>query len=163
MPIFFIVNLFSFQDSIGKETWKGFRANPVPKYLKSRANNREKNNSPGKKNPQEQKKKAISNVDMKKLTNAAQIWKKKPFEPSHPKRPPVAMKPPNLYTAARAAERQRFDELMREKERQREEKRKIVLSFSFYDLRTLMHFILVTWLLHFLSRLYIDIKYAENN
>lgn len=112
-----------------------FRANPIPKFLKSRpvtihnhentnhGNNNNDNqgnlcNNPG-------KKAGTSNMSTKKST---ELWKKSPFVPSLSRKKLERPRTPPLKTASRAQQRKRFDEGIKEKEKQREKIRQMEIA-----------------------------------
>ncbi|XP_043279427.1 uncharacterized protein mei-38 [Venturia canescens] len=106
------------RDSSGRELRKGFRATPLPKFLKIREKVSTRVNTCS--NP----KGANKNNDVNKMTSATDVCKKKVFQPVPVKRAPIVPRAPNLMTAARAKERQRFEEEMKKKELERQELRK---------------------------------------
>lgn len=106
-----------------EKDYKVFRANPLPRYLKSRTANKENKNENVIKNQTEKSQKTDNlNKATKKKT---EVWKKPPFKPCLIRKNIEYSNPPVLHTTIRAQERKRFDEAIQEKEKQRERMRQI--------------------------------------
>ena len=116
---------------------KVFRANPVPKCLKVRSvphnTNKHKSNENRTKDRND---KIESNANEKgQRTNSSEnpikknteVWKKPPFVPSFTKKSSVPPKTPPLHSALRAKERKLFDNIIKEREMQREQARQMEL------------------------------------
>ncbi|XP_034174074.2 uncharacterized protein LOC117601454 [Osmia lignaria lignaria] len=112
---------------------KVFRANPLPKYLKSRPQNNNNNNNNndikhGKVNSnteEKDKKKSSAVMNMKKNTDVC----KKLLDVPHIARKNLEKpKIPHLQTAIRAQLRKRFDDIIREKERQNEQLKQMEIA-----------------------------------
>lgn len=113
-----------------------FRANPVPKFLKARPVRTNKhNNNDNSTSDRNDKIKSTAN-EKAQSTNSpakpkkknAEIWKKPPFMPALTKRSSERPKAPSLHTASRAEERKRFDDIIKEREAQREQARQMELA-----------------------------------
>ena len=113
-----------------------FRANPVPKFLKARSvrTNKHNNNDNSAsdrndkiKSNANEKAQSINSPGKPKKKNA-EIWKKPPFMPALTKRSSERPKAPSLHTASRAEERKRFDDIIKERETQREQARQMELA-----------------------------------
>ena len=113
-----------------------FRANPVPKYLKARPvrTNKHNNNDNGTSDKNDKIKSNANdkaqgtNSSGKSIKKNAEIWKKPPFMPALTKRSSERPKAPSLHTASRAEERKRFDDIIKERETQREQARQMELA-----------------------------------
>nr|XP_012135073.1 PREDICTED: targeting protein for Xklp2-like [Megachile rotundata] len=105
---------------------KIFRANPVPKFLKARLvhnnNNNDKNEQKANGNINGKVTKTVPAKEVKKNTEAQ---KKLTL---HFLRPKVRPKTPPLRTTTRAQQRKRFDEAIKEKEKQREELKQMEIA-----------------------------------
>ncbi|KAL2743262.1 targeting protein for Xklp2-like [Vespula maculifrons] len=83
-----------------------FRAQPVPKFIKTVISGKFKESN---------------NISSEKaIKKCTEIWKKPPFLPRPAKRVLKIPKTPPLLTAVRAQERKRFEEKLKEKEREKE-------------------------------------------
>ncbi|XP_015428983.1 PREDICTED: targeting protein for Xklp2-B-like [Dufourea novaeangliae] len=102
-----------------------FRANPVPKYLKTRSlpatTNKNINNNVGRNNCNTSDNDQKLQATTKNIKRNIEIWKKPPFIPCRTRKNSSRPKTPLLQTAIRAQERKRFDEILREKEIQRQQ------------------------------------------
>ncbi|XP_078047898.1 uncharacterized protein LOC144475666 [Augochlora pura] len=109
-----------------------FRANPVPKYLKSRAtvideNNKNTNNNVG-------KVQCNAIVKDQKLSScyknktSTEVWKKPPFVPDLARKNLMRPKTPPLQTAVRAEERKQFNNILKMKQLEMEQLRQMELA-----------------------------------
>ncbi|XP_026668917.1 targeting protein for Xklp2-like isoform X2 [Ceratina calcarata] len=105
-----------------EKDFRVFRANPLPKYLKSRIANKENNDNNKQVINNRTEKSNKSDKTTKKTT---ELWKKPPFVPCSPKKNIGCPKPPVLHTAVRALQRKQFDKGLQERERQREQTREM--------------------------------------
>ncbi|XP_076675753.1 uncharacterized protein LOC143372948 isoform X2 [Andrena cerasifolii] len=113
---------------------KVFRANPVPKFLKVRSvpPNANKHKSNETRNDRNDKIESSANVKGEStnsfknpIKKNTEVWKKPPFAPSLTKKSSARPKTPPLRSASRAQERKRFDNMIKEREMQREQARQM--------------------------------------
>ncbi|KZC07513.1 Targeting protein for Xklp2 [Dufourea novaeangliae] len=96
-----------------------------PKYLKTRSlpatTNKNINNNVGRNNCNTSDNDQKLQATTKNIKRNIEIWKKPPFIPCRTRKNSSRPKTPLLQTAIRAQERKRFDEILREKEIQRQQ------------------------------------------
>nr|XP_033338012.1 uncharacterized protein LOC117227120 [Megalopta genalis]XP_033338021.1 uncharacterized protein LOC117227120 [Megalopta genalis]XP_033338030.1 uncharacterized protein LOC117227120 [Megalopta genalis]XP_033338032.1 uncharacterized protein LOC117227120 [Megalopta genalis]XP_033338041.1 uncharacterized protein LOC117227120 [Megalopta genalis] len=114
-----------------KKPWV-FRANPVPKYLKLRAtvtneNNKNTNNNVGKANCNTVAKDQKLSSCHKNKTNE-EVWNKPPILPCPVRKNLMRPKTPPLQTAIRAEERKRFNNILKMKELEMQQRRQMELA-----------------------------------
>ncbi|XP_076678934.1 targeting protein for Xklp2 homolog [Andrena cerasifolii] len=117
---------------------KVFRANPAPKFLEARSgptNTNKHNDNDNRTRDRNDKIKSNANEKAQStkrpknpVKKNAEIWKRPPFMPISAKRSLVTPKGPCLHTALRAQERKRFENIIKEKETQREHARQVELA-----------------------------------
>ncbi|XP_061927946.1 targeting protein for Xklp2-like isoform X1 [Apis cerana] len=92
---------------------KIFHANPIPKFIKNRIKIEPIGNNKNEKNQK-------VNVPNKQIKKNTELWKKPPFTPCLSKK---KLEPPKigpLHSEIRAIERKRFDEIIKEKQKQKD-------------------------------------------
>lgn len=111
-----------------KNLWV-FRAKPLPKYLKARKEEINKNNN---KNAEEMacdiigKEQKLQSSDKNKKNT--EIWKRPPLVPCPAPRNPNRSKSPNLRTKERAEERKRFDDTIKENQTKAQQQKQMELE-----------------------------------
>ena len=113
---------------------KVFRANPLPKYLKSRPQNNNNNNNNnndikhGKVNSNTEEKDKERSSAVMNTKKSTDVCKKLLAVPHITRKNLKKPKIPNLQTAIRAQLRKRFDDTIREKERQNEQLKQMEIA-----------------------------------